>query len=158
MARTDGYEYKPHTNAEARKRSAVSLVKLLLQKNVDILPEHREECLNIALWKITEAESTHKHRTRFCSAAALTAPKDELRHDHVFQRAVMVKELISCQPEQVDLILGRAVACTITKQEHVTLNKHKQLDGWDRYKTANISVIDTISGDYMIPGEAIPLA
>ena len=157
MVRTDGYEYKLHANAEARKRSAISLVKLLLQKNVDILPEHREECLNIALWKITEAESAHKHRTRFCSEAALTATREDLRHDHVFQRAVMVKELISCHPDQVDEILAKAVACTITKQEHIILNKHKRFDGWDRYKNANIRVIDTKTNDYTIPGEAIPL-
>ena len=157
MAIAKGYEYKLHANAEARRRSAVSLIKLLLQKNADILPEHREEFLNIALWKITEAESTHKHRTRFCSEAALKAPREELGRDHVFQRAVMVKDLISCRPEQVDEILGKAVACTITKQEHLILNKHKQLDGWGRYKSANILVTDTKTGDHRISGEATSL-
>jgi hypothetical protein len=142
MARKTAYEFKPHIAAEARMRSASRLIKLLLQEDPEILPEHRQELLGIALWKITEAESTHKHRTRFCSQAAYNSPWEELRHDHVFQRAFMIRELTICRPEDVDKILSKAVACTITKEEHALLDKHKEVDGWDRYRRAGITVID----------------
>lgn len=142
MAIAKGYEFKTHANAEARKRSAVGLIKLLLQKSEGILQEHRDECINVALWKLTQAESTHKHRTRFCSEAAQTAPEEDLRHDHVFQRGVMVKALIKCSPDEVDQILANAVACTITHDEHIAINKHKNLDGWERYRAADIKVLD----------------
>lgn len=126
-------------------RSAIRLIKLLLQEDSELLPEHRQEFLSLALWKITEAESTHKHRTQFCSQAAYNSPKEELRHDHVFQRKLMVRELIESGPENVDEILKKAVACTITKEEHTRLNQHKELDGWERYRSAGITVIDTKS-------------
>jgi hypothetical protein len=136
--------FKLHKAAEARTRSAVRLIKLLLQCDLEILPAHRQEFLSVALWKITEAQSTHKHRTRFCSQEAYSSPETDLRHDHVFQRAIMIKELINGRPEDVDTILKKAVACTITKEEHTLLSRHSDVDGWDRYRRAGINVIDTM--------------
>jgi hypothetical protein len=117
MAKRRGYEVKPHCTAEARMRSAIRLIKLLLQEDPEILPEHRQELLGVALWKITEAESTHKHRTRFCSQAAYNSPEAELRHDHVFQRVLMIRDLINCRPENVDKILSKANALRIGQQK-----------------------------------------
>ena len=139
---TASYKFKRHANAEARKRSAMNLVKVLLQKDLEILAEHRQECLTIALWKLTEAEAQHKHRTRFCSENARRAARQQLRHDHVFQRANMIRRLLACQPDEVEAILGKAVACTITREEHRLLNQYKHLDGWDRYLRANIVYIE----------------
>jgi hypothetical protein len=136
------YKFKTHANADARKRSAINLVKTLLQKDLDILAEHRKECLTIALWKLTEAEAQHKHRTRFCSENARHAQGKELRHDHVFQRANMIRRLLASQPDEVEAILGEAVACTITRKEHRLLNQYKHLDGWERYSRANIAYIE----------------
>jgi hypothetical protein len=154
MTRAEKYGFRVHADAMARTRSAVNLVKLLLRNDAEILPAHREECLNIALWKITEAEAKHKHRTRFSSEAALTAAKGELRHDHVFQRAIMVKELMNCPLHKIDDVLGKAVACTITKEEHLLLNQHRQLDGWERYASANVTVIDNRTGEKLALGDA----
>lgn len=139
---TGKYQFTVHSQAEARTRSAIVLIKLLLQKTLDVIPEHRKELLNIALWKLTEAEGMHKHRTRFCSEAALSASKKDLRHDHVFQRSLMIHSLMTSSREEVDCILAKAVACTITHYEHTLLNEHKRLDGWKRYEAAGIKVID----------------
>jgi hypothetical protein len=54
--------YKRHPEAEARRRSAVALIKLLLSDSQELLPTHRREFLRLALWKITEAE-TAKYQT-----------------------------------------------------------------------------------------------
>ena len=110
MKKDSEYKFRIHERAEARARSAKLLISLLLQETLEIVPEHRRELLNIALWKLTEAEGTHKHRTRFCSEAALSSPKENLRHDHVFQRAPMVRSLMMSSPDQIDTILARAVA------------------------------------------------
>jgi hypothetical protein len=146
MPRTAKYEFIEHRDSEARLRSAIALIKLLLQPNAQILAEHRQEFLSIALWKITEAEATHKHRTRLCSEAVFAAPDCECRHDHVFQRALMVQRLLNSKPDDVEKILGEAVACTITKDEHSLLNAHAHLDGWERYRAAGIVVIDSRTG------------
>jgi len=147
MGQSDKYGFTEHKNSTARLQSAVELIKLLLQPNPRILPEHRQELLSIALWKITEAESTHKHRTRFCSRAVFVAPDCECRHDHVFQRAVMVQDLLHAGPADVEGILKNAIACTITKDEHLSLNAYAHLDGWERYRAAGIAVIDSKTGE-----------
>ncbi len=124
------------------------MVKTLLS-TPGIHPEHLVAFLNNALWQLTDAESVHKHETRLQSRAAYTACRKTIkrRHDHVFQRAVMVEELIaagkSADWTQVDAILAEAVACTVTLEEHLRLRDFDHLDGWDRYKAAGITVIDT---------------
>lgn len=140
--------FKPHPDADARKRSAVALVKYLLaNKNPEILDDHRSELLRrVLLFKITEAESYHKHETRFQSQEALNCDrsKTKLRHDHVYQRSKMVVELENASPDQIDSILERAVGCTVTEEEHSHLSKFdKEYDGWARYQEAGIVVRDT---------------
>jgi hypothetical protein len=39
--------FKPHKDAEARRRSASHLVKLLLQHDPEILPAHRAEAMSL---------------------------------------------------------------------------------------------------------------
>jgi hypothetical protein len=146
MGRTAKYEFTEHKDSKARLKSAIELIKLLIQPNSHVLAEHRHEFLSIALWKITEAESTNKHRTRLCSEAVFAAPEGECRHDHVFQRAVMVRNLLSGGPADVEKVLEKAVACTITKDEHRLLNTYAHLDGWERYRAAGIVVFDSKTG------------
>ena len=59
--------FKAHKHAEARRRSASHLIKLLLQEDSAILPVHRAEAMSVALWKFTEADG--KHNTPYCSRA-----------------------------------------------------------------------------------------
>lgn len=137
--------YKPHPESEARKRSATSLIKYLLAaKQPEILPTHRRELLGILLFKLTEAEALHKHKTRFQSEGALLCnDKTKLRHDHVFQRAKMIAALET--PNEIDNILNAAVACTITDEEHTRLSKCDDIYGWGRYTKAEINVEDTLT-------------
>lgn len=139
--------FKPHPEADSRKRSAVALIKYLLaNKNPEIIDDHRCELLSVLLWKITEAESYHKYETRFQSQEALNCDKSKtkLRHDHVYPRSKMVTELENAGPDQIDTILERAVGCTVTEEEHSRLSKlGKEYDGWVRYEKAGIVVIDT---------------
>jgi hypothetical protein len=115
---------------------------LLLQKDTEILPEHRQEALEIALWKITEADG--KHNTQFRSMAACTLPDNELIHEHVFRIAPLARKLMNGCPEDIDRILEeKAVACLVTKDEHDSLHVDRELDGWERYRRARITVIDT---------------
>jgi hypothetical protein len=146
MALSAKYEFEEDPAAAAVVQSAVHLIKLVLRDGSDLLPEHRRMVIDAALWKITEAESRHKHRTRFCSQAVFSSPDCECRHDHVFQRAKMIDDLIASGPDAVDEIAAKAVACTVTREEHLALNRYKQLDGWQRYRQVGITVIDARSG------------
>jgi hypothetical protein len=86
-----------------------------------------------------------KYQTRFRSQASLSAPESELAHEHVNQRKRMVDEMIA-HPEEVSRILQTAVACVVTRSEHDRLNRvsreNPDLDGWERYKKAEIHVVD----------------
>ena len=124
----------------------MTLVKALLQMP-GLIPEHRREFLKLALWKVTEAESLNKYKTQLRSQAACgCASGTKLQHDHVFQRSLMVDVLLTASPETIDDTLKSAVGCTITKDEHTRLGGFKHLDGWDRYRAAQIVVIDTETG------------
>jgi len=138
--------FQRHRSTEERKRSAIVLAKTLLQEIPGLLPEHRRECLGIALWKYTQAEGLSKYKTRFRSKASISAVARDLRHDHVCQRAIMIDTLLQAKSEDVDEILRNAVGCTITKDEHTLLERFKHLDGWERYRRAEIVVIDMETG------------
>jgi hypothetical protein len=121
--------FKVHKHAEARRHSASQLIKLLLQEDPAILRVHRAEAMSVALWKFTEADG--KHNTPYCSQRALAAPKAERIHEHVFQRALMINELLK-SPQDVDKILQQAHGCLVTRQEHALLENYKHLYGWER--------------------------
>jgi hypothetical protein len=136
--------FKLHPKADERKRSAFKLIKLLLAENSpEILSEHRRELLDALLWKITEAEAA-KYKTRFQSQSALDQPtKGGLRHEHVFQKEKMLDLLIAAKPQEIDGILKNAIGCTVTVDEHARLHAFDREYGWERYRKAGITVIDT---------------
>jgi hypothetical protein len=148
-----GRMFKPHPQSEARKRSAVSLIKYLLAKrnNPAVSPAHYRELLSVLLWKITLAESS-KYKTRFQSEGARgRSGKAELEHDHVFQRSKMIAKLMKARGHKIDVILEKAFGCTVTIKEHTRLSKFdKEYDGWTRYRKARIVVIDTQTGERVI--------
>jgi hypothetical protein len=146
MAGNHQPSFERHPLAEERLKSAVTLVKALLGMP-GLTPEHRREFLKLALWKVTEAGSLNKYKTQLrAQAACSSAPGTKLQHDHVFQRSRMVDTLLMAKPEAIEPILKGAVGCTITKDEHERLNDFKHLDGWVRYRAAQIVVIDTETG------------
>jgi hypothetical protein len=140
--------FKPHPHAEARRRSAVALIKYLLaEKKPEVLSVHYREVIGILLWKITEAESP-KHKTRFKSKGAMECvDKAKLHHDHVFQRKRMIAALEKAAPHEIDDILNSAIGCTVTVEEHLLLSQFEEEYGWERYRKARIVVIDTLTGE-----------
>lgn len=146
VSRSSEYEFKEDPAAAEVIQSAVCLIKLVLRGGAELLPEHRRMVIDSALWKITEAESRNKHRTRFCSQTVFSLPDCECRHDHVFQKGRMIDELIEGGEDSVEEIVAKAVACTISKEEHLALNRFKHLYGWERYRQAGIVVIDARTG------------
>jgi hypothetical protein len=145
---------KKGRDPDVERRSAVAIAHAILQMNdVNILSSHRKRLLNIALWKLTLADG-HKWKTRYQSRAAQKAERtpDSLRHDHVYQRAAMVKDLLEAagNPKEIDRILAQAVPCTVTKEEHDRLGKIKGLDGWARYRVAGIAIVDTETGNLLV--------
>jgi hypothetical protein len=136
------YKYIPHKDREVRINSAHIAIKALLP--LDLYLSHKKELLSACIWKITEADG--KLKVRFWSEGALAAPPKELRHEHVFERRELITRLLS--GEDVDSVLNNAVACIVTKQEHVALSRSAK-SGWERYMDCKIRVLDCASGEWM---------
>ena len=122
--------------------SAKYLVGLLLKADVSQMQVGQvKELLSILIWKITE--SNGKYKLRFVSENALIEKsKKNLIHEHVYERAKLVNELLA-NPSMANDILVNAVACLVTVEDHKALSDvDKSLHGWDRYKAAGIKVFD----------------
>lgn len=139
--------FTPHLLGETRRRSLATLVRLLLANKQlpDVLEKHIRDLLDTALWKYTEADG--KYNTRYQSVGALNCNnKGQLRHEHVYPRAVLIDALIK-RPEEIDEILPLAIGCTVTSDEHCRLTPFdKTHEGWGRYLQAKVTVIDTHTG------------
>ena len=139
--------YRRRTDADERVQSAKTAIRTLLASREQILDEQLRELLSVCVWKLTEADCDHKHRTRYRSKAALTAPLRELRHEHVFERSDLVERMLA-NAKDSDRIADSALACTVTREEHVRLTNVSReqpgLQGWARYSAAGVEVVDTL--------------
>ena len=134
--------YRPHRDADERMRSAVTLVKGLLQLAPQLTQSHAREFVRLALWKISEAETSNKYENRFQSLEAKKIFDGRgLEHEHVYQRAELATRLLA-NPSQIEQFLKMAVGCTVTSEEHKRLSEYKNLFGWARYRAAIIRVWD----------------
>ena len=134
--------YIPHKDREIRISSAHAAVRAILP--LDLYPSHKKELLNVCIWKITEADG--KLKTRYWSKGALSAQRKDLRHEHVFERKELITRLLS--DEDVDSVLDSAIACIVTKLEHITLTRSAK-SGWDRYTDCKIGVYDSATDKWM---------
>jgi hypothetical protein len=133
-------------DADARIESALEAIRALLP--LALLPAHKRELISICLWKLTEADGG-KYGTRYRSEAALDAPRSKLAHEHVYQRARMVRAMLA-EPHRLEEFARRAVGCVVTREEHKRLTAlgvaRPELDGWARYEAAEIRVVDCETG------------
>ena len=142
--------YARRIDADARIASALSAVRALLL--ADLLPAHRRELLSVCLWKLSLAEPIGKYATRFVSAAALRCARRLLAHEHVHERAMVVRALLdgAMTPERLP---EYAFACVVTREEHARLGvegrRDRSLEGWDRYRKAGIAVVDRERGCWL---------
>ena len=58
--------------------------------------------------------------------------------DHIYQRKNLIERILN--GHDVSSVIDVAVACLVTKDEH--RNLPDTLEGWDRYKAAQIKVYD----------------
>jgi hypothetical protein len=140
-------EWKPRSDSELRKASAVVLAFSVLSAKEKILLPHLREVLSIAVWKYTECDG--KYTTRYRSEGALFATSSEVHHEHVITRKAIVDKLLQ-DPENAESILATSFGCVVLRSEHQLLatveQANKSLAGWDRYRAAGITVWDLLEG------------
>ena len=134
-------------------RSAQFLTRLIVANRDSLVESHYNEMLKICIWKLTEAEGSSKHNTRFRSTGAIQNPKGKLNHEHVVTSRDMRQRIMET-PDLVDEIIAEAIGCTVLKSEHQELERVEKLDpnlrGWDRYRAAGIEVWDLLTGERVV--------
>jgi hypothetical protein len=145
-------KFAPNSKADEEMRSAVTAIKGILA--LQIMDKHKKKLISRMIWAITEAHG--KYKTRFRSEAVLTTADCKMQHEHVYPRKELIEEIMKV-PENCERILEKAVACVVTEQEHRLLNKvskeNPNVNGWDRYKKAGITVYGMLSGEKYIDSQ-----
>lgn len=139
-------------DAGQRITSALAAARAILAS--DAIPTHKRELLGVCLWQLSQAEGRSKYSTRFMSLAAIHRPTNALAHEHVHERAKLIRSLMSGELS-IEMISRFAIACIVTREEHARLNvicrANPSLHGWDRYRAASIPVIDRALNCWLIP-------
>lgn len=133
--------YRPKNNRDNNINSTKAAIRATLMNMPETIDAHKRKLLNIALWMITEVDG--KYNVRYVSKGVLeTSGKKQLRHEHVYPRKFIIDSLFM-NPENYSQIIDEyAIACIVTKEEHDILDN--KTDGWERYKRAEIQVVDLI--------------
>ncbi|MBP6572104.1 MAG: hypothetical protein KA226_11825 [Gemmatimonadales bacterium] len=140
--------FKPHLNAKKLRQDALTLVRTIVDLNIEASLKRR--MLNYCLWTLTESEGTSKYRTKYMTQGAMDESQPGLHHDHVFTRKQLIEDMLR-EPARAVEIAETAVGCTVTRFEHKELTYHDrvqpELTGWDRYRAIGIVVINTETGE-----------
>ena len=138
----------PYVRAEDAQNKVASARELanVALRETGMLQSHRKHLLKLAQWWVTEADG--KWKTRFRSAAVIQLAQDDpdsqmlINHEHVYGRAELAERMMQDR-SQVDAILELCIGCIVTVEEHRKLSAQRGLQGWDRYRTAEVRVRDT---------------
>lgn len=139
-------KYKKHKDHDEKIKSTHTAVKALLNPEIanDFYMSYLKGLLSVCIWNLTVVDG--KYTTRFRSEGSLLDEnKNSLQHEHVIERKYLIEKLLACR-EDYETILSTAVACVVTVEEHRKLTElsreDKNVQGWERYKKANIKVFD----------------
>lgn len=144
--------------------SAINVIKYILKSKKGIILEHKKRILTSMIWVITEADGlTAEKRTGYKKKITYISEGVKLKrdkgdesikgliHEHVYKRKNLVQELIN-NPQNINLIVKKAIGCVVTGEEHKKLHKIKDCDcdGWERYKKSDIKVFNTRDNKWFI--------
>ena len=127
----------------AVRESALRLAQAIVALGDGVLLQHKRKLLRDVVWIVTEANG--KYNTRYISEAVLKGQKP-IQHEHVFPIEGLVEQMLG-NPDLIEQVLNSAIACLVTKEEHIRLGQSGE--GWKRYRQAGIRVYDRLEGKWM---------
>ncbi len=87
---------------------------------------------------------------RYRSVRVINKSGLPIQRDHINKKAALISELLGPSPD-LDAIIERAQCCVVTDDEHAQLGAvSAEIDGWDRYRAAGISVYDMMTGSKVV--------
>lgn len=149
---SDASHSKPYVRVsdfDARLADVKKVLASILQ--LDIHVQMKKRMVGYVIWEIAEYLNGN-FKGRYRSKGALI-PGVPIQRDHVNQKARIIERLLA-NADQVDTILSDLVHCVVTKEEHERLTAYSklnpELDGWDRYRVAEVEVMDMLTGKQLI--------
>lgn len=132
---------KDKITPEKQIEDSKTIIKAVLE--LDVHNDMKRKVIDLMLWNITGAYG--KYKLSYISVAAKDNPKLKINHEHVFRKKTMIDRIMQ-EPNKVENILEEAIGCVVTVEEHTRLREiekvNKDVDGWERYKLAQIKVLD----------------
>ncbi len=102
------------------------------------------------VWEVTNIRGDFKGRYRSEGVMTQGMP---IQRDHVWQKSKIIDRILK-QKESLSNILSDIVHCVVTKAEHDRLTilskSNSEIDGWSRYKAANIIVLDMVTNEHHV--------
>jgi len=146
--KSHGKPYTQRSNIEARLTDIKTVIANLLRLNINL--SLKKKMLVHAIWEIAMSGGSFKGRYR---SKGVLVPGVVIQRDHIYQKAGIVKRLLA-NPEQIETILSDVAHCVVTKAEHEQLTSYSKMnpdiDGWERYRGAEIAVMDMLTGKQFI--------
>jgi hypothetical protein len=108
--------------------------------------------LKQAIWEVAYATGNTQSRFlgQYRSESVIQNIGLKIERDHVHQMANLIEELL-CADCDVQSIVLKSECCIITREEHLRLTSlPRSIDGWERYRHAEIVVMDMKTGQRMI--------
>ena len=136
-----GVLWERDTDSEQTLKDAIAIAREIVR--LDARAGLQKAVLNTLIWNVTVSDG--KYDTRYCSVAAMKEGVNRI-HEHVFQRAYLVKKILE-NPARLSDYFKHAVSCVVTDDENAALDEiDGKLIGWARYQAAGIVVLDRKTG------------
>ncbi len=143
-------QYQENDTRIAARQSAVAVINSIVNLN-NVEDVYKRNMINHAIWMYTATfpGNNWKYGIKFRSQEALAEEVHPVIHEHVFKREYLVNAILeagSVTPE----IEGKFIACVVSRNENIRLREVDRdipgIDGWKRYRAANVLVKDTSQG------------
>ncbi len=146
--------YKPHKHGDTRRNAVIRLISAVVALDGDAhLQKVKKKLLDTLVWAYTEADGKHNTRHRSLAASRLVMPslkllKSALIHEHMTCKEHLVAELMRSTPADVPLVMHKAKACLVTREEHDRLTRgdreskriNRQRTAHERYSEAEVDL------------------
>lgn len=139
-------QWRPFPDAGERRRSNRQLLRAVLRLHADrsIIPEDAQWYVRHALWRHTELLKGRKYFSTPYRTQSIRDGASSCRFEHVVELAWLASRLVDdpqrwlASDKDLDGLLGIAVTCVVTKDEHDALGRGL---GWERYLNARRAIV-----------------
>lgn len=135
-------------NVNRHVDDAKAVINAVLPLNVD--KRIKKNVINLMIWHISGSDATEK--SRYITEKAKNCPDSETITAQVNPLGNLAVKILE-NPLSFDTIMQSVISCTVSKDELKELSRidkeNPGLQGWQRFKKAQITIYDTEKCEYL---------